>query len=399
MRFGEGRGALACGTAVAALVGLPALAAPLLRAPDALGAKPKPRLRVRDAAHLHLTSGGANNVLNEIGKAKGTLPGTVRVSLDIHTYTAGSSFTITTRDGSISGKGTAKIKTGKGEYASFGGGVSVTRGTGRFAHASGSGGLYGTINRRDDAMTVTVTGTLRLYAAKAAAARTPRVKLTARFTPDRPGRSTTVRYGIRIAEPEPLRSLELRLPAGMGFAKSSLGLKECSPAVLVKQGAGGCPSNSFIGHGSLAGELVAEEPIDERASVTVVLGPSTDRGRQTMLFFVEGIYPVSEERILYAHLLPSARPFSDLLSTEVPLIPSWSGGPDVELVSLRATIGPAGLRYYYTEHGRRIEFTPRGLDVPQRCPRLGYPVQARLSWWGVAGTATASTRVPCGRRR
>lgn len=233
-------------------------------------------------------------------------------------------------------------------------------------------------------------------AATRAPAATPRVRLTARFTPDRPGRSTTVHYALRISEPQPLRTMELRLPAGMGFAKSSLGLRECRPSVLVEAGPAGCPPNSFIGHGRLDGELPAEETLDEQASVTVVLGPSSDRGRATMLFFVEGVYPISEERILYAHLLPSARPFSDLLSAEVPLITSWSGGPDVGLVALRATIGPEGLRYYYTAHGRRIAFSPRGLDVPERCPKGGYPLQARLSWWGVAGAAIATARVPCG---
>ncbi len=235
-----------------------------------------------------------------------------------------------------------------------------------------------------------------LAAPGVAAAKTPKVTLRARFTPDRPGASTTINYALTISEPQPLRSMELRLPAGMGFARSSLGLSQCTPTVLSEAGPAECPPNSLIGHGLVVGELMAEKTIAERASVTVVQGPS-ERGRPTMLFFLEGIYPLSEERILYTHLLPATQPFGDVLSTEVPFITSWPGGPEVGLVNLRSTIGPRGL-HYYSEHGKRIEFTPRGLDVPEHCPAGGYPVQARLQWWGIVGSATATTRVPCGKR-
>lgn len=381
------------GAWVAALAGPLACIAALWIASQALGAQ----LKVSDSAQLHLIAGGGNNTLKETGKAKGTLPGTVTVSLAIHTYTANSAFTIYTRWGSISGKGIARLKTGKGAYASFGGAVSVTKCTGRYSHASGKGGLYGTINRRDDAMTVAVIGTLRLSASAHAAAKTPKVSFSARFVPDRPGRSTTVYYGFRVSEPQPLRSIELRLPAGMGLAKASLGLAECRPAVLRARGPKGCPSNSFAGHGLALGELLGEERVEERAGVAVVFGPY-EQGRPTILFFVEGIYPVSEERVLYGHLLPAARPFGQLLSTEVPLIPSWPGGPDVGITSLHSSIGPRGLHYHYTSHGRRIEFTPRGLYVPESCPAGGYPVQVRLRWWGIPGSASVTTRVRCGRQ-
>ena len=235
-----------------------------------------------------------------------------------------------------------------------------------------------------------------LPAAPAAAAKTPRVALSARFAPDKPGSSTTVYYRLTISEPQPLRLMELRLPAGMGLARSSLGLEQCSPTVLFDAGPAGCPPDSFIGHGQADGKLVGEEAIEEHAGVTVIEGPSV-QGRPTMLFFLEAIRPVSEERILYAHLLPTAPPFGDVLRTEVPLISSWPGGPDVGLVSLASTIGPNGLQYHYTAHGKRIDFTPRGLDVPEHCPARGYPVQIRLRWWNIDRSATATTRVPCGK--
>ncbi|MHB1569510.1 MAG: hypothetical protein ACYC0H_09935 [Solirubrobacteraceae bacterium] len=127
----------------------------------ATGASAAKSQNVDDAAHLHLIASHGGNALIETGKATGTLPGTVTVSLTIHTRTANSSFTIAVKGGgSISGKGAGVLKTGKGGYASFGGSITVTGGTGKYAHASGKGGLYGTIYRLNDSMTVKVTGAL-----------------------------------------------------------------------------------------------------------------------------------------------------------------------------------------------------------------------------------------------
>lgn len=117
---------------------------------------------VSDSGHLHLVSSKGGSALHEAGKASGTLPGTVTVALTIHTSTATSSFTIDVQGGgSIYGKASGALKTGKGGYASFGGHLTVAGGTGKYAHASGTGGLYGVIDRYNDALTVKVQGTLQ----------------------------------------------------------------------------------------------------------------------------------------------------------------------------------------------------------------------------------------------
>lgn len=117
--------------------------------------------QVNDTAHLKLVSSNGNTMV-EAGPASGTLPGSVRITLTIHNVTASSSFTVSAKGGTISGRGQGKIKIGKGGYYSFGGSLHVEHGTGRYAKASGSGGLYGTIDRAepDEKMTVQVTGTL-----------------------------------------------------------------------------------------------------------------------------------------------------------------------------------------------------------------------------------------------
>ena len=114
---------------------------------------------VTDYARLTLVSANGNTLV-ERGKASGTLPGTVQVSLTLRNRTASSSFTIHTSAGTIGGHGQGKLKAGKHGYDSFGGWVVVSGGTGRFRGAHGKGGLYGAIYRVTDAMTVQVTGKL-----------------------------------------------------------------------------------------------------------------------------------------------------------------------------------------------------------------------------------------------
>jgi hypothetical protein len=112
---------------------------------------------VTDTAHLRYLRESGPDLLEE-GQATGGLPGRVQVRFNVGA-TVTASFTISTHDGSISGHGSGTLH-GTGVYASFGGSMTVTQGTGRYAHAHGTGGFYGSINRRNYAATVQTTGTL-----------------------------------------------------------------------------------------------------------------------------------------------------------------------------------------------------------------------------------------------
>lgn len=130
--------------------------APGLRAPGRAHAARA--LRASDTAHLRYVS-ASGSLLYEIGHASGTLPGSMRVHMRIASTFSGS-FTIYAPGGSISGRGSARPH-GSGVYESFAGTLLVTRGTGRYRHARGRAGLYGTFNRRTYALLVQTTGTLR----------------------------------------------------------------------------------------------------------------------------------------------------------------------------------------------------------------------------------------------
>lgn len=114
-------------------------------------------VKVDDHAHLSLRKAfGA--VLLEEGSASGTLPGRTTVRLVVEKRVT-ASFTIHASGGSIVGTGGAALHSA-GRFASFGGWLKVTHGTGRYANAHGTGKLYGVIDRRRHSLTVTTTGTL-----------------------------------------------------------------------------------------------------------------------------------------------------------------------------------------------------------------------------------------------
>jgi hypothetical protein len=114
-------------------------------------------LTATDTAHLRYVSASGSLLLEE-GLASGTIPGRMRAHFDIGASFSGS-FTIYTRDGTIRGHGTATPH-GAGVYESFSGSLTATGGTGRYAHAHGRAGLYGTFDRNTYALVVQTTGRL-----------------------------------------------------------------------------------------------------------------------------------------------------------------------------------------------------------------------------------------------
>jgi hypothetical protein len=112
-----------------------------------------------DEAHL-VPIESSGSLLVEEGPAAGTLPGKVKVRFDVGPIVL-AYFTITTSHGHgvVRGRGSGRLRSA-GAYSTFGGTLRISSGTGRYSHVRGSGGLYGAINRRTEAMTVQTTGTI-----------------------------------------------------------------------------------------------------------------------------------------------------------------------------------------------------------------------------------------------
>jgi hypothetical protein len=229
------------------------------------------------------------------------------------------------------------------------------------------------------------------------------VKLQASFTPDRLGASTTVGFGFQIAGPHgappaPLTHVDLRLPAGIDYLRTTLGLAVCQPAVLAARGASGCSPNSQIGSGSASVEVpFGTQNGQESPSILAFMGPERN-GNIVVVFFAEGRTPVAAQVVFEGELVPGFGALSGSLTNAIPLIPGVPEGPDVLIRSVHATIGPENLRYHEREHGKTVSFAPRGVSVPLTCPRGGFPFAAEFSF-ADGTTATARSTVRCPPRR
>jgi hypothetical protein len=234
-----------------------------------------------------------------------------------------------------------------------------------------------------------------------ARAATEQAGMHASFSPDRLGVPTTIGFSLRIGTNEgtaapPLTSMDLQMPAGMNYTTTTLGLAICHPAALVAKGLAGCPANSRLGYGS----ALVEVPFGTGAGheipeVQALAGPSP-KGNLVVLFYANGLYPVSAQLAFSGEVLPDSGRYGSQLATTVPLVASVPGGPDVSIVEVKTTIGPAHLTYYRHDHGHLIPFSPRGVSVPERCPLGGFPFAASLAFEDGTHT-TATTTVPCPR--
>lgn len=228
------------------------------------------------------------------------------------------------------------------------------------------------------------------------------VTLQTSFRPDRLGVRTTIEFGFQVystilgQSPSPVTGVDLHLPGGLGLASSTLGLANCAPAALLKQGPDGCPANAHIGFGSAVVAVPAEgQPVQEQGSITALVGPPNSEHLE-VLFYAEGHTPVSAQLVFPGQVLDDGPPFSGRLNTTIPLIPTWPDGPDIAITSMSSTIGPLGLTYYRHVGGKIVPFHPRGIAVPKRCPHGGFPFRVDIAFLD-GDQQSATSAVPCPR--
>jgi hypothetical protein len=248
----------------------------------------------------------------------------------------------------------------------------------------------------------TLLAVLFLAAAPGAAVASETATLHASFSPDRLGASTTIGFSFAIQGadgglPPPLTALTLRLPPGIGYLSTTLGLAICQPATLQARGPAGCPPNSRLGSGSALVEVpFGATSGKEIPDIQAVMGPP-QHGNIVVLFYANGLSPILAQLVFDAELIAGTQTLPGRLETQVPLIASVPGGPPVSILSVSATIGPAGLTYYEHRHGHRVAFHPRGVSVPEHCPRGGFVFSAHFTFTDTS-SADARSSVPCPRR-
>ncbi len=223
--------------------------------------------------------------------------------------------------------------------------------------------------------------------------------LSASFHPYRLGGRSTLQFGFELrAEsgqiPPPLTEVELRYPADIGVYNSELGLASCTAGALESGGPGACPADSVMGYGVVhTGVRLGSTTVDESSLITVFRAPYEGR-HLALLFFAEGREPVLTDVIFPGLLLPAPEPFGGRVSIGVPLVETLPGAPYVSVLRLHATLGPENVTYFKRAGGITFAFQPRGIELPRRCPRAGFPFAASFTFSG--GTrALAHTTVQC----
>ncbi len=229
------------------------------------------------------------------------------------------------------------------------------------------------------------------------------VVLHASFSPNRLGASTTIGFGFDIANtsgglPSPLRSVSLRLPTGINYLTTTLGLAICQPAALLERGLAGCSPNSRLGFGSAYVEVpFGQSSGHEIPDIQALMGPPHD-GNIVVLFYADGREPVYAQIVFEGELIAGSQTLGGRLDAAIPLVPSVTSGPPVSILRVRTTIGPAHLTYYEHVHGHTIGFHPKGVSLPRRCPRGGFVFSAQFGFEDGTSTVARST-APCPPRR
>jgi hypothetical protein len=148
---------LLCTLVVASFIGDSATSAWSIEVPAARSAR---TVKVHDEGRLRFSSSSGSQLI-DYGSASGTLPGRVRLHF---TYdgspTVSAQFTISGAGWSIRARAQGRLSNPTSPNPSFRGSLTITGGSGRYAHARGSGELFGVFNRRSYGLTVQAIGKL-----------------------------------------------------------------------------------------------------------------------------------------------------------------------------------------------------------------------------------------------
>jgi hypothetical protein len=210
------------------------------------------------------------------------------------------------------------------------------------------------------------------------------------FLPDRLGAGTAFTLALRFSGgeegvPAPVRTIVLRLPAGLGIDLRGVGT--CPTARLRREGPAGCPAGSLLGRGHAVLEVHAGSQTIPEQSTLWAFHSADVGGRPAMAIFGQGNTPLQRQTISTGVLTPAAPPYGYELTVSIPAIPTLVYEPDASFASLSLTIG-------------RLEGTPRAhaaagaITVPRSCPSGGFPFAAAFTFAG-GSTAAAIAAVAC----
>jgi hypothetical protein len=113
-----------------------------------------------------------------------------------------------------------------------------------------------------------------------------------------------------------------------------------------------------------------------------------------VLAYLNAITPVSVQLVLKAQVVPEPKPYGLGFSFTVPLIPTLPEASDASAESIFITLGAPNAAYYRTIHGKRKLFHIKGIIVPKKCPRGGFPYKTELGFQDGTTNVVTGT-IPC----
>jgi hypothetical protein len=190
-----------------------------------------------------------------------------------------------------------------------------------------------------------------------------------------------------VTGPIPLTAVQVKYPSNLGLATSGLGLAACEPSALELQGPEACPPDSKMGQGTALVEVpFGPTLVSESATLEIYAAPSSD-GYVHLAILAHGSEPVIASIVLAGVLHPGE------LSISIPPIASLPGAPYVALVKMHASLGGA-LTYYERVRGHTVAYRPKGIGLPDTCPRGGWRLAAGFTF-ADGESSQASTAIPC----
>jgi hypothetical protein len=227
------------------------------------------------------------------------------------------------------------------------------------------------------------------------------VKITeAGFSPNLRGAPTNAFGSATIGStsspvPSPITHVDVYGPAGVTLNLQGTGT--CLKEKLEQLGAQGCPADSKAGFGGGEGVYeLAHEIITEPYTLDFFLADNKP-GHVSLLILLKGTDPVSIEVVFTATVITGPRPYGLGFSVEVPLIKVLPEASDASAKTAFLTLGAHNVAYYKKVHGKRKLFHVKGIILPKKCPRRGWPVASRFSFED-GSTVLAKRTVPCPKR-
>lgn len=194
--------------------------------------------------------------------------------------------------------------------------------------------------------------------------------------------------------PSPITHVDVYGPKGVTLNLEGTGT--CVKERLEQLGPQGCPADSKAGFGGGEGAYeLAHEIIKEAYTLDFFLADNQP-GHVSLLIFLKGTTPVSIEIVFSATVITGPAPYGLGFSVEVPLIKVLPEASDASATTAFLTLGAHDVAYYKKIHGKRRLLHVKGIILPNRCPRGGWPVASQFSFED-GSTVLAKHTVPCPR--